>query len=195
MRSTFSAGLAAFALIAGLGAVADAQAAPLKLAYVNVDVLMPNVPGYAQAESLYMKDAAVWDGQLKSKQDSAQKMQDAYNKALPTMSDSVRAARAKPIQDFIDGARAFQTTLENKAAARQTELFTPLKDEVQSVLDTFRAENGYAFIFRVGGRDASGAGDAAVFVTADKNLDVTDRILARLKALPIVGTVHRPPGS
>jgi len=177
MRVMLRAAATGLACIAVVGTAARAQG--VKLAYVNVDALLPNVPGYAAAESLYTKEAASWDSQIKAKADSLQQMQDSYNKALPTMAnDSVRSARQKPIQDYYNAAQAFKTKLDQTAQQRQIALMSPIQETLQKVLDDFRMENGYAFIFRV-------SSDApAVFVSADKNLDVTDKILIRLKALP-----------
>ena len=59
--------------------------------------------------------------------------------------------------------------------ARQAELVKPIMQRVQTVIEAIRAEDGYAVILDVGSQ-------VSVVVAADKKLDLTDRVLARLKA-------------
>ena len=49
----------------------------------------------------------------------------------------------------------------------------PITDAVKKVIDDIRVEDGYAMIFD----DAPGA---VRIVSADKNLDITDRVVSRL---------------
>ena len=53
----------------------------------------------------------------------------------------------------------------------------PITDLVKKVLDDIRVEDGYAMIL-------DNAPGASVIVSADKNLDITDRVVSRLKATP-----------
>jgi outer membrane protein len=66
---------------------------------------------------------------------------------------------------------------------------------VQAVIETIRSEDNYAVILDVGAQ-------VSVVVAADKRLDLTDRVLARLKsqgipaatAPPASGAVPQPAG-
>ena len=62
---------------------------------------------------------------------------------------------------------------------RERELMRPLMERIKKTIDTIRAEEGYAMIFDAGS-------NAGVVVAADKSLDITDRVLARLKTTPPV---------
>ena len=53
----------------------------------------------------------------------------------------------------------------------------PITDQVKKVIDDIRIEEGYAIILD----NAPGAGN---IVAADKNLDITDKIVSRLHATP-----------
>ena len=53
----------------------------------------------------------------------------------------------------------------------------PITDQVKKVIDDIRVEDGYAIILD----NAPGAGN---IVSADKNLDITDRVVSRLRATP-----------
>ena len=66
--------------------------------------------------------------------------------------------------------------LKQQLQQQQADLARPLMDEMGQVLDEFRTKGGYAIIFDVGTQ-------ASVIVSADKSLDITDQVLARLKQL------------
>jgi outer membrane protein len=76
--------------------------------------------------------------------------------------------------------------------ARQAQLVKPIMERVQGVIEAIRTEDGYAMILDVGAQ-------ASVVVAADKRLDLTERVLARLKSQgpgPVapVGAVPQPAG-
>jgi len=48
-------------------------------------------------------------------------------------------------------------------------------EQIQKIIEAVRVEENYAFILDAGS-------NAGIIVAADKNLDITDRIVARLKA-------------
>jgi outer membrane protein len=61
-------------------------------------------------------------------------------------------------------------------------------EQINKVIDELRAEEGYTMIF-----DAEN--QAGVVVAADKNLDLTDKVLARLRAAGPPTAAARPSGA
>jgi outer membrane protein len=62
-------------------------------------------------------------------------------------------------------------------------------EQINKIIDELRAEEGYSMIF-----DAEN--QAGVLVAADKNLDLTDKVLARLRAAgPPTAASTRPAGT
>ena len=57
----------------------------------------------------------------------------------------------------------------------------PIMEQIQRIIDEIRSEEGYAMIFDVG---ATSGG----VVAADRNLDITPRVIARLKAAGVAKT-------
>ena len=73
----------------------------------------------------------------------------------------------------------------------------PILENVRKVLDELRTEGGYSFIFDVSA--------GSFIVSADKNLDITDRVVSKLKlsapkmapkaaAKPALGPASAPAG-
>ena len=75
-----------------------------------------------------------------------------------------------------DSLRSRQQELESSATKRQNELMAPIMETVRKVLEDIRVEDGYAMIF------SSEPGSSQI-LAADKNLDITERVVARLRTV------------
>ena len=189
MRSLFGAAAAALAFTA-VASVAEAQAQ--KIAYVNTQALMEVAPGKAAADSALAKESEGYRAQLQKMQDSLNSMFTNYTKKEPTLSAAQKETQQKAIQSFETDLQAKQLQLEQQFAQRRNEVYAPITEAVKKVLDDIRAEDGYALIL------ANDPGQSPI-VSADKNLDITDRVVARLrtvKALPVAapGSKTTPTG-
>jgi outer membrane protein len=157
--------------------VAHAQTAPIKIAYVNTQALMEAAPGRAQAESILTKEGEGYRAQIQKMQDSINTLLSAYQKAEPTLSATAKDTRQKAIQALETDFQATQLKFQKAYADRTTEVMAPITDAVKKVLDDIRVEDGYTFIL-------SNDPQTTIIVSADKNLDITDRVVSRLHATP-----------
>ncbi len=174
MRSMLRATVIALVL-SSVANVAHGQA--LKIAFVNSQALMPAAPGYAAAESTLSKEGEGFRTQLQKMQDSVNKLLSDYQKAEPTLSAATKDSRQKAIQSLETDLQAKQLQFQQQFQARQNEVMAPITDAVKKVLDDIREEGGYAMIL-------DNAPGASNIVSADKNLDITDRVVSRLRATP-----------
>jgi outer membrane protein len=165
-------------VISAVASAAQAQATaatPFKIGYVNTQALMEAAPGRVAAESLLTKEGNVYQKQLESLQDSVQSLITKYQKDQPTLTAAVKATREKAIQDLENELQAKNTQFQTAFQQRQSEVMAPIQDVVRKVLEDIRVEDGYAMIL-----DKT-PGQTPI-VVADKNLDVTDRVVSRLRA-------------
>jgi outer membrane protein len=151
----------------------SAQAQTVKLGYVNTEALMAQAPGRAAAESSYNKEVVAFQKQQKVWADSLNKQIENYQKVMPTLTD----AKKKTEEDRLAKLQQDLTNLNNlgeqRIRQRENEVLAPLMEIVRAAIDEIRAEGGYAMIF-------SGDQNSPI-VAADKNLDLTDKVVARLK--------------
>jgi len=164
-------------LISGFAGVAGAQQATIKIAYVNSAALMEAAPGRAAATDLLNKEGQGYQVQLQKMQDSINGMYSKYQKDEPTMSAAAKEAKQKSIRDLEQAFQAKQLEFQKAFDDRTKEVMAPITDQVKKVIDDIRVEDGYAIILD----NAPGAGN---IVAADKNLDITDRVVSRLRATP-----------
>jgi Outer membrane protein len=153
-----------------------AQAVP-KFGYVNSAAILAQAPGRAEAEAQFNSEVKVYQGQLQRMSDSLQLLAANFDKEAPKLDSATRETRAKSIRtkeaDYQTRARKLDEQMQN----RQAELVRPLMEQLQKIIEAIRAEDNYAMIFDVGSQ-------TSVIVAADKNLDITDKVMARLKAAP-----------
>ena len=185
-----SIALAASLMLVGQ-AGAQSSSAPAKIGYINSAVILQQAPGRAEAEAQFDKEVGVYRLQIQRMDDSLKTMMAAFDKDAAKLDSATRDARGATIRqreaEYQTRARGLDSTMQ----ARQAELVKPIMQRVQTVIETIRAEDGYAVILDVGAQ-------VSVVVAADKKLDLTDRVLARLRAAgpaPVSSsTVPQPAG-
>lgn len=174
-----AAALAATAAVAGPAAAqttAPAQPAPPKVAYVNSQRILQQAPGWTEAQAQFEREMTAYRQQVQRMGDSLNTLIAAYDKAEITLSPAAKETKQKEIRAKEEEYQQRTAQMQQQMQQRQMELAQPIMERVQKILEEIRAEDSYAFIFDAGS-------NAGVIVAADKNLDLTDRVVARLRAL------------
>ncbi len=174
MRSILRATVIALSL--PLAAAAAQTQAPLKIAYVNPQALMAAAPGRAAAESLLNKEGESYRAQLQTLQDSVNNMLAKYQKDEPTLTAAQKDSRQKAMQALETELQGKNAQFQQQFQQHENEIMAPVTEQVRKVLDDIRTEGGYALILS---NDPQGS----PIVSADKNLDITDRVVARLRTV------------
>jgi outer membrane protein len=172
---------------------APAAAAAAKIGYINSALLLQQAPGRAEAEAQFDREVGVYRQQIQRMDDSLKIMMTAFDRDASKLDSVTRETRRTTIGrkevEYQQRARGLDSTMQ----ARQAQLVKPIMERVQAVIETIRSEDNYAVILDVGAQ-------VSVVVAADKRLDLTDRVLARLKsqgiptAPPVSGAVPQPAG-
>ena len=183
MRVLLRATPVAFVLLAALGGRASAQQ---KNAYIQSTILLEQAPGRAAAESLFTRESQPYQAQMKRMSDSLQTMVAAFEKRAPALAPAARDAQAKDIQAKEAAFQARARDLEAKQNQRQSELVQPILDRIKLAIEDVRLEGGYSFIFNADGQGSP-------LVALDKNLNITDRVLAKLRAGLASTAAAKPP--
>ncbi len=145
-----------------------------KVAFINVQALIKGMPGYAQAESTWTKDAEGANGEavkLRATFDSAVAQ---YQQQQALMTASARTAKEKALGAQQDSLQAKLQQLQARVANKERELLGPIQERLKSIIDGVRAEGNYVMII-----DLS-TDQAAHIVSYDKSADITIRVAQRL---------------
>ena len=167
-----------FLSLASVGASAQGQ----KIGYIRSSVILDQAPGRAEAESQFDRETAGYRDQIKRMSDSLDAMVASFQKSQASMTAAARDARQKELQAKNAEYQRRSADLQQKAQQRQGELVQPILDKVKAAIEDVRVEGGYSFILN--------ADEGSTLVAMDKNLDLTDRVLAKLRAG--AGTATRP---
>jgi outer membrane protein len=144
-----------------------------KIAYVNSQKIVAQAPGAVEARTTIEREMNKHQADLALADDSLKNLIAEFQKKQLALSAD---AREKQEADIRAKQQALQTraqTLEDQMQKRQQDLVKPIMDRINTVLDALRKENGYTIIFDV---------SAGSVVSADPAADLTDTVLARLKA-------------
>jgi outer membrane protein len=176
MRGLVRATVIALSFSAVVAGSAAAQAST-KFGYVNSAKILADAPGRAEAENQFNSEVKAYQAQLQRMSDSLQLLAANFDKEAPKLDSATRETRAASIRakeaDYQKRAQTLDTQMQN----RQAELVRPIMEQLQKIIEQVRAEDNYAMIFDVGSQ-------TSVIVAADKNLDITDKVMARMKAAP-----------
>jgi outer membrane protein len=116
-----------------------------------------------------------FEAQVKVLQDSLQKMITDYQQKSVMLSPDEKRKREQEITQKRGELEQQASQLEQQAMQKQNQLMQPVMQQVEKVISDIRKEEGYALIFDVASR---------ALVSADTTLDLTSKVIARLKAAP-----------
>lgn len=170
--------LTAFVAASAVPVAAAAQAVAPKMAYVDSRSILQRAPGSAAIQAQIQKEREAAQVSVAKMQDSLRAMYDAYLKEQPTLTAAQRDQREKALQTRNAEFDQRVSQIDQEMQQRQFELIQPIMTQIREVLDNIRNEESYLFIFDVGN-------DPGLIVAADKNLDITERVLARLKPVTV----------
>src|SRR3954470_3914449 len=163
------------AALAGTGSLAAQQAGNAKVAYVNTQAILKQTPGYVKAESTFTKELANYRVEVQKLQATLDSSAADFDQQSVMLSPTQRAAKRKDLQAQQQKLEQRTQELQQQAATRERELLDPIQSKVNSVIEGVRAAGNYAMIF-----DVSAPNNG--IVTADKSLDLTQRVIQQLKA-------------
>jgi outer membrane protein len=161
-------------------ALAQTAGSP-KIAYVDSKIILSRAPGRQAAEDTFNKEMEASRTQVQKMGDSLQTMIADYQKVQATLAANIREQRESAIRKKQEDYQTRAGALDQQMQQRQMELVKPIMDQIRKVLDDIRQEEGYAFILDAGS-------DAGVIVAADRNLDITEKVIARLKPIPVTAS-------
>jgi len=178
------------AFLTGLGAqVAAAQVAaapaPTKFAFIRGQDILAQTPGRAEIEAQFNKEVDSARAIEKVWGDSMNALVGDYAKTEASLTQDQRTARQAALRQQQASFQTRQQQREQQVQADNQRLVAQILQRVNSVIDQVRADGHYAMVFDV---QANGGG----VVAADKTLDVTDQVIARLKAAGPVAAGSAP---
>jgi outer membrane protein len=175
MRSAVTA-WACVVLVAAVPAALPAQAqGALKIAFVHSQQILEQTPGYAAAESTLSREGQGLRDTLQRMQVQWDSAMQAFDRAQLALSQAAKAAKQKDLQGMQQRLQQRQSELQTRFQQREQELLQPIQARIIGIVQGIRAEVNYAFVFDMDGQSSN------VFLAVDPSLDVTAKVIERLK--------------
>jgi Skp family chaperone for outer membrane proteins len=154
---------------------APAGAAANRVAFVNMRRVLAETPGYAQAESTFVREMAGYRTEFQRLQTTLDSSAQAFEQQATLLSQTARTARRRELETQQQQLEQRGQELQQRAGTRERELLDPIQTRVVAVIERLRAAGGYSMVFDV-------SAQTNTIVTADPALDLSDRVIADLKA-------------
>lgn len=153
---------------------ASASPPAARIAFVNARAALASMPGYTKAESTYVKEGEAAQGEMRRLQAALDSAVAEFEQQQAMLSASNRAAKRKELETKNEQLQVRAREIQQRMGQRERELLQPMQERLSAIIDGIRAESNYSMIIDLG---AQGLG----IVTYDKTLDITQRVVARLK--------------
>ncbi len=155
---------------------------PLRLAYINSQMILANTPGRVEAESAFAREMAGARVEVERMRQQLDSAVATYNRTQVAMTPAARQTREGELRQMDQRLRERASELDQSMQQREQELSRPLMTRINAVIEGIRAELNISMIF-----DATAQGGA--LITADPALDLTPVVIQRLRAagLPPAG--------
>lgn len=179
-------------LVAALLSIAASPLAAQKVAFVNSQRILQEMPARAQAEAQMRTALEALQARQQLMVDSLNGFIAAFERDSAGLSQQDKVARFQALQAFDARYRDTLEVLETESQQAQAAAMQPLFDQIRVALDDIRAADNYTMIL-----DLSREGSPVV--AYDRNLDISDRVLTRIRASaaparPGAAPTQRPAG-
>jgi len=177
-RFLFAGAVCCATLFAASPATLEAQARAgqtaqaTRFAFVNTQRILADAPGAREAQQAFEREMQRYRIEVDSLEQELETMQADFQRQQATLSPTVRQQRQTDMQQRFTTYQQRVTELERTAQRRQAELVEPVMQRISETIETMRREGNYGMIF-----DSA----AGTLITADPALDLTDRVLDRLR--------------
>lgn len=146
-----------------------------KLAYVDSEYIMANIPEYLDAQEELNTMSTKWQNEIKAIYTKVEKMYRDYQTESVLLSEDQKQAREQEIINKEQEAKNLQMQYfgtEGTLYQKRTELIQPIQEKIYNAINELAMTKGYGFVFDL----ASGT---SILYASEKN-DISDDVLDQL---------------
>jgi len=146
-----------------------------KIAVIDINEVLQELPEYIQAQQELDAIAAEWNQEIASEYDNIKSLYNKYQAEQVLLSDEVKEQRQDEIMQKEKMVRELQKRKfggEGELFLKRRELINPIQDKVFAAIETFALDRGYDLVL-------DKAGSAGVLFVGNE-FDKTDLIKRRL---------------
>ncbi|MGO2103431.1 OmpH family outer membrane protein [Psychroflexus halocasei] len=138
--------LIALTLTLSLGFAATTQAQS-KVAHINAQEFIENLPSYNNAMSQLQKLEQSYRSDIDATLKEAQKKNQQYQSEAETVTREENEKRAMELQEMEQSIREYQQTASQEIQKKREELLRPVLEKAREVIQQVAREKGYEYVF------------------------------------------------
>lgn len=162
-----------FLAVLGSTAIHAAAQSPLKIGYINSQVIIAQDPAATAAQEQFQREMVPFESELKGLESDIADLISQYQAQQITLTANTRRTRQDAIAQKQQAYQERMAQIEAEAARRQQELVQPIMERINNIIQDIRRDGSYTFIF-----DVAGGG----LIAADESFDLTGEVMERLAA-------------
>jgi len=143
MMKQFKSLLIAAALFIGVSYTASAQA---KVAHINVQELMSNMPDMKAANTQLEKIGKTYDTEYRTMVQEYQTKLDRYEKEAKTVGDAVNQTRQTEVQEMANRIQQYQQTAQKELQQKQEDILKPILEKARVAIQKVAKAKGYQYV-------------------------------------------------
>ena len=151
---------------------APAAAQTLKIGFVNSQKILAEAPGVQQVQQTLQAEMTRMRAPLDSMEQRLNAANTAFQQQQATLTPAAREQRQNELQQQLQAYQQRGQQLQEQAQQRQAQLVQPVMQAINAAIEVLRREGSFTMIV-----DSSQGG----IVTVDPALDLTDRVLQRMR--------------
>ncbi|MBR4137273.1 MAG: OmpH family outer membrane protein [Bacteroidales bacterium] len=120
-----------------------------KIAYVDTDYIMQNIPEYGDAQEEINQMSARWQKELKTLKDKLDQMKRDYQTESVLLSDDMKNKKEAAIEAKEQELAALQMQYygpEGELFTKRTELVQPIQEKIYNAISQVAQQKNYAFV-------------------------------------------------
>ncbi|UOK42801.1 MULTISPECIES: OmpH family outer membrane protein [Flavobacterium] len=135
--------LIAAALFIGANQTISAQA---KVAHIDVQELMTNMPEMKTAQAQVKKISETYDNEYKTMVTEYQNKMKKYESEASTVTEAVNETRAKEMQDMGQRIQQYRDTAQKELQQKEMDLVKPIMDKAKAAIQKVAKVKGFQYV-------------------------------------------------
>lgn len=168
--------ITAIILFLSVFALQDAWA-QVKIGYTNPARVLSELPEVEEVDKQINALIEQRDEELAAKATDLQQIFSNYESSMANLSQQERATKEQELMELNDQFEQDRESMMNEIRQKRNELMAPIIERMNTAMEEVAQEMDLDLVLNEG----TSYGDAIIFFADNEGLDITDKILAKLK--------------
>ena len=158
-------------LLFAIGMTANAQ----KIALLDMEYLLKNLPAYQRATEELDQASRQWQSEVEKLGKEAKGLYDSYQASIKTLSDAQKSKKEEEIVAKEKSAAELRRKYfgpEGELIKKREALMQPIQDEIYEAVKAISTQKGYAVVVD--------RASASSIIFASPSIDISNEVLAKL---------------